>query len=532
MSSMVELTMHDHDMMDADVMVLNSETYMDLTQDNLMSRNAFPQANSELKPFPWPIRLLQTVVSSGVKRRRASLEEDNEEEEVKRGENTMRILKKRILSLDGLQERQGSKISEQELKSQRLSLAQSLCAQYNLNERDAQEVKSISQRSPTEMMSKLLALNMARDAELSRAQAEAEMDTPQFNSMIGTRIKEYMCDPSLTSYGSNAVVQVMYRIRIDPAGWGLTSHFIGHQTNETKLANILHAHFEVSRNQLKNSISKSIRCEQSLNEILTEFTSTSGLNIPVTEALCERFSFLRLGFIDFHSKLTSAPDLSVMNNSFGLRTSSGEFKIVSEEEIQQFQQATLNGGIKGFAYGLGLSLPGSFLLQRYSRTYRAIPLPLKAFGVVMVTIPTTVILAERAGLRYDHERYSQGSEELERARAQKNAELQKLKQMSTLERGKQFVNDHKYSVILSSWAGSMLGAWAIINRDKYMTFSQKIVQVRMWAQGVTIAMIIGTALLSQADRQKAREHPAVDHSWMEHLNQSPEQAKTPKITTA
>lgn len=86
----------------------------------------------------------------------------------------------------------------------------------------------------------------------------------------------------------------------------------------------------------------------------------------------------------------------------------------------------------------------------------------------MVTIPATVILAERAGLRYDHERYSKsyGSEELERERAEKNAELQRLKNMSTLDRGKEFINNHKYSVILSSWAGSMVGAWAIINRDK------------------------------------------------------------------
>jgi hypothetical protein len=125
---------------------------MELSLDDPASRNAYHPEQPVKSSAPWPIRLLQTV-SSGVKRRRASLEEEEDEENgggespIKMGENTMRILKKRILSLDGLQERQGSKISEQELKNQRLSLAQSLCVQYNLNERDAKEVKDISQVS-------------------------------------------------------------------------------------------------------------------------------------------------------------------------------------------------------------------------------------------------------------------------------------------------------------------------------------------------------------------------------------------------
>jgi hypothetical protein len=75
-----------------------------------------------------------------------------------------------------------------------------------------------------------------------------------------------------------------------------------------------------------------------------------------------------------------------------------------------------------------------------------------------------------------------------------------------------WISANKYSVIMGSWATSMVGAWAVVNRDKcvrfyilyrgvsssfdrYMTFSQKIVQVRMWAQGYAFEQMHDTVIL-------------------------------------
>lgn len=150
----------------------------------------------------------------------------------------------------------------------------------------------------------------------------------------------------------------------------------------------------------------------------------------------------------------------------------------------------------------------------------------------MLTSATTVIWAERAGINYDRERYSQslyGSEELER---QRQAEKEKEKQIKTMDKLKEGLSDHRYSIIVGGWAAAMAGAWAYISRDKYMTTSQKIVQVRMWAQGATIAMIIGTAFAAQSERTKLKDHKPVDHSWMTQLKENPEQSSIQKVTTA
>lgn len=44
----------------------------------------------------------------------------------------------------------------------------------------------------------------------------------------------------------------------------------------------------------------------------------------------------------------------------------------------------LKGGAKGAAYGLGVSLPGAFILNRRWHYYRALPPNLKALSIVMV----------------------------------------------------------------------------------------------------------------------------------------------------
>jgi len=150
----------------------------------------------------------------------------------------------------------------------------------------------------------------------------------------------------------------------------------------------------------------------------------------------------------------------------------------------------------------------------------------------MITSATTVILAERAGLQYDKERYSKALYEREEIQKMKEERASRAEEMGMMTKTTRWISANKYSVIMGSWATSMVGAWAVVNRDKYMTFSQKIVQVRMWAQGVTIAMIIGTALLSQADRQKQKDHPPVDHSWMSQIGESPEDSKVQKVTTS
>jgi len=47
----------------------------------------------------------------------------------------------------------------------------------------------------------------------------------------------------------------------------------------------------------------------------------------------------------------------------------------------------------------------------------------------------------------------------------------------------------------------MGGSWWWINRDRYLTFSQKLVQARVYAQGLTLLVLIATAAFEVADRR-------------------------------
>ena len=36
------------------------------------------------------------------------------------------------------------------------------------------------------------------------------------------------------------------------------------------------------------------------------------------------------------------------------------------------------------------------------------------------------------------------------------------------------LNDNKYKIIISAWAGSLYGSWVLVNRDKIMDTAQKL----------------------------------------------------------
>ena len=123
--------------------------------------------------------------------------------------------------------------------------------------------------------------------------------------------------------------------------------------------------------------------------------------------------------------------------------------------MKAFDAATWRGGLKGLGVGVGLSAGGHFLLQRSSIRYRALPLPAKAFGSMLVIVPSIVIMAERAGMAYDHQRYSKALDDTILAAARERERSRKEK-MSNSERAMEWADKNKFSLIGVSWAGSMV----------------------------------------------------------------------------
>jgi hypothetical protein len=97
---------------------------------------------------------------------------------------------------------------------------------------------------------------------------------------------------------------------------------------------------------------------------------------------------------------------------------------------------------------------------------------------------------------------------------------------------------HQYSIIFGGWAGSLAAAGLVISRNKYQTYPQKvyalfilptspcvdttflqIVQARMWAQGLTIGILIVAGALSAQRRAAVASEGHLDHSWKDVLDQ-------------
>ncbi|KAI0327759.1 hypothetical protein GY45DRAFT_1088596 [Cubamyces sp. BRFM 1775] len=186
-------------------------------------------------------------------------------------------------------------------------------------------------------------------------------------------------------------------------------------------------------------------------------------------------------------------------------------KFATEEELAGHHAATVRGAIEGVIGGLALSLPASWYAQRNWAYYRSLPPHLKALGIILVVGPCYAIQAERRGVEFDQSTWTgAGKAELEREERIQQARWQTL---DTKAKFKEWAMHNQYKIILGSWAASMAVAGTIVMRNRYQSTPQKIVQARMWAQGLTIGVLIAAGVLTQTQRKESHDNRSVDHSW-------------------
>ncbi|EPT03663.1 hypothetical protein FOMPIDRAFT_1022258 [Fomitopsis schrenkii] len=186
-------------------------------------------------------------------------------------------------------------------------------------------------------------------------------------------------------------------------------------------------------------------------------------------------------------------------------------KFATKEELEGHQRATIRGALEGTAAGLAISLPGSYYLHRRWPYFRSLPIQLKALFCIIVTAPLYAVQAERRGVEFDESTWTgAGKRELDRLEKQEETRWEHL---STEEKLKDWAVRNQYKIILGSWAAGMAVAGGLVWRNRQQSATQKIVQVRMWAQGLTIGVLIAAGIMTHANRLEAAEHRQVDHTW-------------------
>lgn len=67
-----------------------------------------------------------------------------------------------------------------------------------------------------------------------------------------------------------------------------------------------------------------------------------------------------------------------------------------------------------------------------------------------------------------------------------------------------YAREEKYKIIGASWVASMIGSFMLVSRNKYLSGPQKLVQARVYAQGLTVAVLCATAAFEIADQKRGR----------------------------
>ncbi|KAK7049735.1 Replication factor C, subunit RFC4 [Paramarasmius palmivorus] len=195
---------------------------------------------------------------------------------------------------------------------------------------------------------------------------------------------------------------------------------------------------------------------------------------------------------------------------------------VSEEELRGHRNATIRGAVEGTVAGTAVASAAGLYLQRRWTAFRQLPPSLKLLGGIIVVAPMLTIQAERRGMEFDHAQWKDEGARIITEQEQRVKE--KWDHMSIKDRISDLASRHEYGIIMGSWALSLAAAGAIISRDKYQTVPQKVVQARMWAQGLTIGILIVAGALKHSQRQGAVTK-AEDHSWRDVLEQQEQERK-------
>nr|OQO21544.1 hypothetical protein B0A51_10899 [Rachicladosporium sp. CCFEE 5018] len=169
-------------------------------------------------------------------------------------------------------------------------------------------------------------------------------------------------------------------------------------------------------------------------------------------------------------------------------------KILTPEEEKAHYNATLKGGIGGGVAGV---LVGTGAVAAASARYPFFR------GLTYPSAPSSsspIISADKYSRYYEQSRHPESRYEDE----SKSLQDQLNSQKSTQERTVQWAEDNKYSIVFGSWVASMATALGIVGRSPYLTGQQKLVQARVYAQGLTMAVVIASLALEGSDSARGK----------------------------
>jgi hypothetical protein len=175
-------------------------------------------------------------------------------------------------------------------------------------------------------------------------------------------------------------------------------------------------------------------------------------------------------------------------------------RVISKEEEKAHYNAVLKGGLIGGSVGIGIGLIGVLAGARRYPGFRTLTLPFRAFLVTSTGTFGAIVMAESYSNQFH---LANNPMNFYKDQASRDAALAHA-QESSFQRFRAWGEANRYKIVFGSWVAAMAIALGIVGRNPYLTTSQKLVQARMYAQGLTLGVLVASAAFETADARQGR----------------------------
>jgi hypothetical protein len=161
----------------------------------------------------------------------------------------------------------------------------------------------------------------------------------------------------------------------------------------------------------------------------------------------------------------------------------------------------VKGGTIGGLLGLAGGAAGVMLAARRYHTIRNLTIPMKAFLVTSSGTFVGIIAADHASRDFEKQ---QNATRMWYENREDRLHAEELRGLSFTDRAVAFARREKYKIVGATWIASMIGSFVLVGRNPYLSGQQKIVQARVYAQGLTLAVLCASAAFEISDQRKGR----------------------------
>ncbi|CAL5871096.1 uncharacterized protein PFLUO_LOCUS5342 [Penicillium psychrofluorescens] len=176
-------------------------------------------------------------------------------------------------------------------------------------------------------------------------------------------------------------------------------------------------------------------------------------------------------------------------------------KLLTKEEENAHYRSVVKGGLIGSVLGLTGGAAGVLLAARRYHTIRNLTLPMKAFLVTSSATFVGIVAADHASRDFE---LQQNQERLWYENREERLREEEVRGLSFVDRATAFARREKYKIIGATWLASMVGSFALVGRNPYLSGQQKLVQARVYAQGLTLAVLCASAAFEISDQRRGK----------------------------